>query len=81
MKNKLTIDLNKTEEGYNGITRQPYLWTIIDEGKEMYEVQIIKLNFPSTKKDIRSRTDSPRSVSFRTKSERILWQDQLTLTT
>ena len=45
MKNKLTIDLNKTEEGYNGITRQPYLWTIIDEGKEMYEVQIIKLNF------------------------------------
>ena len=52
MKNKLTIDLNKTEEGYNGITRQPYLWTIIDEGKEMYEVQIIKLNFPSTKKDI-----------------------------
>ena len=53
MKNKLTIDLNKTEEGYNGITRQPYLWTIIDEGKEMYEVQNIKLNFPSTKKDIR----------------------------
>ena len=53
-KKKLTIDLNKTEEGYNGITRQPYLWTIIDEGKEMYEVQIIKLNFPSTRKDIRS---------------------------
>ncbi len=52
-KKKLTIDLNKTEEGYNGITRQPYLWTIIDEGKEMYEVQIIKLNFPLTKKDIR----------------------------
>ena len=52
MKNKLTIDLNKTEEGYNGITRQPYLWTIIDEGKEMYEVQIIKLNFDIIEKNI-----------------------------
>ena len=55
MKNKLTINLDKTEQGYNGRTKQPYLWTIIDEGgKDMYEVQIIKLNFPSTRKDIRS---------------------------
>ena len=55
MKNKLTINLDKTEQGYNGVTKQPYLWTIIDEGgKDMYEVQIIKLNFPSTRKDIRS---------------------------
>ena len=54
-KNKLTIDLNKTEQGFNSRTKQPYLWTIIDEGgKDMYEVQIIKLNFPSTRKDIRS---------------------------
>ena len=55
MKNKLTINLDKTEQGYNGVTKQPYLWTIIDEGgKDMYEVQIIKLNFPSTRIDIRS---------------------------
>ena len=55
MKNKLTINLDKTEQGYNGMTKQPYLWTIIDEGgKDMYEVQIIKLNFPSTRKDIRA---------------------------
>ena len=55
MKNKLTINLDKTEQGYNGKTKQPYLWTIIDEGgKDMYEVQIHKLNFPSTRKDIRS---------------------------
>ena len=54
-KAKLTIDLNKTEQGYNKQKDQPYLWTIIDEGgKDMYEVQIIKLNFPSTRKDIRS---------------------------
>ena len=54
-KNKLTINLDKTKQGYNGVTKQPYLWTIIDEGgKDMYEVQIIKLNFPSTRKDIRS---------------------------
>ena len=54
MKNKLTINLDKMTWGHNGVTKQPYLWTIIDEGgKDMYEVQIIKLNFPSTKKDIR----------------------------
>ena len=55
MKNKLTINLDKMTWGHNGVTKQPYLWTIIDEGgKDMYEVQIIKLNFPSTRKDIRS---------------------------
>ena len=55
MTNKLTINLDKTEQGYNNVTKQPYLYTIIDEGgKDMYEVQIIKLNFPSTRKDIRS---------------------------
>tara|TARA_B100000029_G_scaffold443264_1_gene462229 strand:+ start:73 stop:441 length:369 start_codon:yes stop_codon:yes gene_type:complete len=54
-KAKLTIDLNKTEQGYNKQKDQPYLWTIIDEGgKDMYEVQIFRLNFPSTRKDIRS---------------------------
>ena len=54
-KNKLTIDLNKTEQGYDKRKDQPYLWTIIDEGgKDMYEVQIFRLNFPSTLKDIRS---------------------------
>ena len=54
-KNKLTIDLNKTEQGFNKRKDQPYLWTIIDEGgKDMYEVQIFRLNFPSTRKDIRS---------------------------
>ena len=60
MKNKLTINLDKTEQGYNGVTKQPYLWTIIDEGgKDMYEVQIIKLNFPSTRKDIRENKNTP----------------------
>ena len=60
MKNKLTINLDKTKQGYNGVTKQPYLWTIIDEGgKDMYEVQIIKLNFPSTRKDIRENKNTP----------------------
>ena len=55
MKNKLTINLDKLTWGHNGTTGRPYLWTIIDEGeKDMYEVQIIKLAFPSTRKDIRS---------------------------
>ena len=55
MKNKLTINLDKMLQGHNGVTKQPYLWAILDEGgKDMYEVQIIKLNFPSTRKDIRS---------------------------
>ena len=55
MKNKLTINLDKMKKGYNGVTDRDYLWTIVDEDKNnMYEIQIIKLNFPSTLKDIRS---------------------------
>ena len=55
MKNKLTINLDKMKKGWNGVTQQDYLWTIVDEDKNnMYEIQIIKLNFPSTLKAIRS---------------------------
>ena len=55
MNNKLTINLDKMKQGHNGVTGRPYLWTIVDEDKNnMYEVQIIKLNFPSSIKDIRS---------------------------
>ena len=55
MKNKLTINLDKMKKGWNGVTQQDYLWTIVDEDKNnMYEIQIIKFNFPSTLKDIRS---------------------------
>ena len=47
-------------EGHNGVTKRPYLWAILDEGeKDMYEVQIIKLNFPSTRKDIRENKNTP----------------------
>ena len=55
MKNKLTINLDKMKKGYNGVTDRDYLWTIVDEDKNnMYEIQIIKFNFPSTLKDIRN---------------------------
>ena len=54
MKNKITINLDKMLEGHNGVTKRPYLWAILDEGKDMYEVQITRLNFPSTIKDIRA---------------------------
>ena len=54
MKNKLTINLDKMKAGHNGITKTSYLWTILDEGKDMYEVQVHKINFPSSKKDIRA---------------------------
>ena len=55
MKNKLTINLDKMKKGYNGLTYRDYLWTVVDEGKkDMYEIQIIKYDFPSTLKDIRS---------------------------
>ena len=66
MKNKLTINLDKTEQGYNGVTKRPYLWAILDEGgKEMYEVQIIKLNFPSTRKDIRGNNALKENNAFK----------------
>ena len=58
MKNKLTINLDKMNVAHNGITKRPYLWAILDEGKEMYEVQIKEITFPSSKKDIRADKDA-----------------------
>ena len=54
MTNKLTINLDKMTWGHNGITKRPYLWAILDEGKKMYEVQVTEITFPSSKKDIRA---------------------------
>jgi len=55
MKNKLTLNLDKFKKGYNGLSNRDYLWTIVDEGNhDLYEIQIIKLEMPSTIKDIRN---------------------------
>lgn len=55
MTNKLTINLDTTKVGYTMYSKKPYLYTIVDEGGfDMYEIQIHKLNFPSSRKDIRS---------------------------
>ena len=44
-KKTLTIDLNKMEQGYDGIHQRDYQWQLIDSpknDKQVFEVRIIK---------------------------------------
>ncbi len=62
MKKKLTIDLSRMSKGWNGITKNHYDYCIYADPKsdEMYEIQLIKLNFPSTKASIKEMINEKR---------------------
>ena len=51
MSKKLTIDLGRMSKGWNNIMKREYDYCLYKDQKsdEMYEIQLIKLNFPSTK--------------------------------
>ncbi len=51
---KLTIDLSRMSKGHNGVTGRTYDYCIYLDPKsnKMFEIQMIELNFPSTKATI-----------------------------
>ena len=54
-KDQITINLDDMKPGYNGLTKRDYLWTILDDkkGNACYEIQLTKLEFPSSIKAVR----------------------------
>ena len=55
MKKKITINLDEMKPGFNGLLQRDYLWTILDDkkGNACYEIQLTKLEFPSSIKAVR----------------------------
>ena len=55
--NIITLDLNEMEDGYDGVSKQDYLWKILDDhsldGDNIYEVRIIKMDIPKKTKELR----------------------------
>ena len=55
--NIITLDLNEMEDGYDGVSKQDYLWKILDDhdpdGNNIYEVRIIKMDIPKETKELR----------------------------
>ena len=55
--NIITLDLNEMEDGYDGVSKQDYLWKILDDhdldGDNIYEVRIIKMDIPKETKELR----------------------------
>ena len=62
MNKKLTIDLGRMSKGHNGVTGREYDYCVYVDpmSDEMYEIQLIKLNFPSTKATIKEAINEKR---------------------
>jgi len=53
MNKKLIIDLSKMQKFVNPSTKREYQGCIYADDNEFYEIQLHKVNFPSTKKRLR----------------------------
>jgi hypothetical protein len=53
--NIITLDLNEMEDGYDGVSKQEYLWKFLDDpdSDNIYEVRIIKMDIPKESKELR----------------------------
>jgi hypothetical protein len=53
--NIITLDLNEMEDGYDGVSKQEYLWKFLDDpdSDNIYEVRIIKMDIPKETKELR----------------------------
>ena len=59
MSKKLTIDLGRMSKGWNNITQNEYDYCFYKDPKseELFELQLIKINFPSSKVAIEKLID------------------------
>ena len=55
MNSKIIINPSKMIKGHSGVTSSPFLWAILDDKQDgnVYEIQIHKIEFPSSRKSIR----------------------------